>query len=155
MRVSAGRRRTTSTRAGTAIRLERYLGSFDSGQLLVLLYDDLQADPDDVVRKVFAHIGVDPAVEVELQDDVNASGLPRNVAYRILLRVRRSVGGRLSRRLVEVVRPHWDRAMRGGLVKPQLELADRERLIDIYRDDVERLQALIGRDLQHWLTVGA
>ena len=136
-------------------QLQRYLESFDSDQLLVLLYDDLQTDPDDVVRKVFAHIGVDPAVEVELEGDVNASGLPRNVAYRTLLRVRRSVGTRMSRRLVEVVRPHWDRAMRGGLVKPTLESADRERLIEIYRDDVDRLQALIGRDLQHWLTVGA
>lgn len=135
-------------------QIERYLDLFGPDQLLVLLYDDLQADADDVIRSVFAHVGVDPTVEVELEDDVNASGLPRNAAYRALLRARRSVGTRLSRPLVEAVRPHWDRVMRGGLVKPQLAAADRERLNDIYRDDVERLQALIGRDLGRWLTPG-
>lgn len=133
------------------VQLERYLEVFDRGQLLVLLYEDLQADAADVTRRVFDHIGVDPAVDIELQSDVNASGLPRNVAYRALLRARRSVGTRLSPRVVESVRPYWDRVMRRGLVKQDLGADDRRRLVEIYREDVERLQALIGRDLGHWL----
>jgi hypothetical protein len=133
------------------IQLQRYTALFDPEQILVLLYEDLQADAADVARRVFEHVGVDPSVVVELESDVNASGLPRNVAYRALLRARRSVGTRLSPRAIESVRPYWDRAMRRGLVKPQLDATDRHRLVEIYRDDVEGLQTLIGRDLGHWL----
>ena len=132
-------------------QIGRYLEHFASEQLLVLLYDDLQNDATDVARRVFEHVGVDSSIEVELESDVNASGLPRNVGYRALLRARRSVGTRLSPRAIESVRPYWDRAMRRGLVKPGLGAVDRRRLIEFYGDDVARLQELIGRDLSHWL----
>ena len=133
------------------VQLERYLERFAADQLLVLLYEDLQADPADVARRVFQHVGVDPSVEVELGSDVNASGLPRNVVYRALLHTRRTLGTRLSPRAIETVRPYWDRAMRKGLVKPEFDAGDRRRLIEIYRDDIERLSAILGRDLGHWL----
>lgn len=133
------------------VQLARYMELFAADQILVLLYEDLQHDEGEVARRVFEHIGVEPSVEIELESDVNASGLPRNVAYRALLRIRRSVGTRLSPRAIESVRPYWDRAMRRGLVKPQLDAIDRRRLVEIYRDDVHHLQALIGRDLHHWL----
>lgn len=132
-------------------QVERYRRHFPADQLLVLLYEDLQADPIDVARRVFEHVGVDPSADVDLQSDVNASGLPRNAAYSAMLKVRRSVGSRLGPRVVESVRPIWDRAMRRGLEKPQLDPLDRRRLVEYYRDDVVRLQDLIGRDLGQWL----
>lgn len=134
------------------VQLERYMELFAGEQILVLLYEDLQADAIDVARRVFEHIGVESSLEVELESDVNASGLPRNAVYRALLGARRTVGTRLSPRVIESVRPYWDRVMRRGLVKTQLDAVDRHRLIEVYRDDVRHLEAMLGRDLAHWLS---
>ena len=40
-----------------------------------------------------------------------------------------------------------------NLVKPGLDPEIRRQLIDFYREDILRLQDLIGRDLSAWLAV--
>jgi len=134
-------------------QLRRYLDLFDESQLLVLLHDDLVTDKWAALRRVLDHLGLDPHVELQLDDGVNASGVPRTAAVQLALSVRSRLAPVAGRRIIEFVRPAWDRMMRSGLTKPELDPADRRRLVDEYADDVGRLGELLGRDLGHWLAV--
>jgi hypothetical protein len=42
--------------------------------------------------------------------------------------------------------------MTGDLVATSLDPALRRELVELFRDDTERLQELIGRDLSPWLS---
>ena len=132
-------------------QLTRYFRYFDADQLLVLLYDDLLTDPGAVVRLVFEHIGVDPSIEVVLADGVNAGGAPKNALVESALRVKAAVAPRVSPKIAARVGPLWQRVLRRGLTKTTLEDTDRHALRELYSADVEALQALINRDLGHWL----
>ncbi len=134
-------------------QLERYLELFDRDQLLVLLYDDLSADRQGVMRRIFEHVGVDADFETVEEDAINASGVPTNPAVAWALRSRAKLRPYVSRSVLERARPMWDRFLSRNLAKPELSDADRRHLVDIYRDDVKALGSLLGRDLSDWLEV--
>ncbi len=132
-------------------QIRRYHHCFPVEQLMVRLYDDLVTDRAQLLSDIFDHIGVDPSFTVSGDDPVNASGVPTNRVATAALRVKAAVSPHLGRGVVERVRPTWDRYLRRNLVKPELDDADRERLVEIYRDDIAALADVIHRDLTHWL----
>lgn len=132
-------------------QIRRFLRFFPVEQLMIRLYDDLVADREQLLRDIFGHIGVDPSFTVSGDDSVNASGVPTNRVATAALRVKAAVSPHLGRGVVERVRPTWDRYLRRNLVKPELADADRERLVQIYRDDIVALADVIDRDLTGWL----
>jgi hypothetical protein len=132
-------------------QIRRFRRCFPPEQLLIRLYDDLVADRDRLLRDIFGHIGVDDSFAVAGDDPANASGVPSSRMATAALRVKAAVSPHLGRGVVERIRPTWDRYLRGNLVKPELADADRERLTEIYREDIVTLTELLDRDLSGWL----
>jgi hypothetical protein len=131
-------------------QLDRYARWLDEGRLRVFLYEDLLADRERVVRDIFAFLGVDADVPLDLAVRHNAT-LPRGMPWlgrvheieqpghlksRVPLATRRAV----ARRIEGAIR-RWP----PGTTRATIEL--REELAP----DVERLEARIGRDLSAWL----
>lgn len=134
-----------------AAQLDRYLEFFPRDQILVLLYEDLVADRQAGMRRIFEHIGADPEFVTKDEEVVNASGVPTNPVVAFALRQRARLRPYVSRSLLEKARPMWDRFLSRHLERPELTADDRRLLVDIYRDDVTRLGSLLDRDLSHWL----
>lgn len=121
-----------------------YLTNFP--QVKVILYDDLQADRDAVMRELTAFIGVRP-YDYLTDRTYNRSAphrLPRSaVAARLLAgteRLRSILPGRVNqatKRLLTRIEPVDPRAL--------------ELLKTTFRPEVAALAPLIGRDLDHWL----
>jgi hypothetical protein len=101
-----------------AASLAPYLERFGD-HLLVVLDDDVAADPRDVHRRVLEHLGVDPG----------------------------HAPSTLRRTLFSNVAP---RRLRRSPRRPPLADADRAELFELFRDDVDRLEVMIGRDLGAW-----
>ena len=133
-----------------ATHLRRFLDTFPRDSMRFYLYEDYCADPQTVLRDVFAFLGVDPAYPIDVSHRHNRTMVPR---FPILHAFRRRVlkdvppmawlpGGarRLLRRLYRRPRPQ-------GLMDPE----DRRIVIDYYRDEILRTADLIGRDLSAWL----
>lgn len=53
----------------------------------------------------------------------------------------------------DMTRKHNVSSFPVGMVKPPFTSLARQRLIDIYRDDILNLQNLLGKDLNHWLEI--
>lgn len=99
--------------------LQPFIERFGS-RLLVVLHDDVVADPLDVFDQASAHVGASGGHVPEHLGDVLYSN-----------RARRASGEK------------------GGAAAP-LSQADRRELFEYFRDDVKQLEALLDRDLDLW-----
>lgn len=135
--------------------LSPWIEQFGSERILVLLYEDLRSNPAQTLQQLFTFIGVDPTVQLDTRRDYNVTG---EIANPVLRRLWRS-----SRRLRSHAARYIPLAWRGRLSgwvagipvrKVPMEQPSPElicELIEAYRADITALQALIGRDLSHWL----
>lgn len=131
--------------------LSRYLEHFDTDRLEVVFNEDLKSDRDAVVAEVFRFLGVDPDQPVDTELELTASGKPKVRALHWLLGrnnpIRRALVPLLPERLTRAAR----RVRNANLDRQVLSDADRAELLPRFRDDIQRLQDLLGRDLSHWL----
>jgi hypothetical protein len=139
-------------------QLKRYYDRFDSDQIKVFLYDDLVKDSNQLMRDLFDFIGVDAEFQPDTEKRHNVSGAPKNAAmYRLLKEknpVRSAAAAVLKLFLPEAARQNLrSRLIKQNLTRPKLQPEHRQQLIEIYRDDILKTQALIQRDLSAWLKV--
>jgi hypothetical protein len=132
-------------------RLRRYYSRFPSEQIMVILFDDLIASPQQVLRAIFRFLGVDADFVADTSIRRNIGAAPRS---NVLNRMADSALG-----LIRPFTPLWLRSrglstkLRGPLLRKPEPLAPqlRARLTEQYRSDIMATGELIGRDLSHWL----
>ncbi len=131
-------------------QIRRYQDLFPASQLLWLLQDDLERDPDQAFAQIFAHIGVNTAFRPDLRHKTNASGVPQ---HRTLFRLVKSAGRTVKQFLPET----WVTRLSGSahstmLSRPAMRPATRSALVEFFADDIRNTATLIDRDLSHWLS---
>ncbi len=140
-------------------QLVRYYEAFGLEQVKVRLYEDLDSDPLGVLRDIHGFLGVDPAFVPDVSARYNVSGVPKSkrlhALHKFLLRqnpvkvvLKPFFPKKLRRRLVE---GSLNALRNRNLVKPPFPEEVRRALIGDYKEDVLKLQELIGRDLSRWL----
>lgn len=130
-------------------QIARYLELFPRDQLLFLLQDDLDRQPDTVFRRIFSFIGVDPGFRVDLRHKTNASGVPQ---HDTLFHLVKSIGRQVKRFVPETMATRLSGSAHAALLeRPAIELHTRQALQRFFQEDILRTQALIDRDLSHWL----
>lgn len=136
-------------------QLDRYEKTFPESQLCVLLYDDLRSDPEGTCRRIFSFLGVDEHFVPDMSGEYNRSGVPKNrVMHRLL-----NPSAPMKRRLWSVT-PRFARErlldaqtkmVNRNLQRQTMPEPERDRLRDVFREEVGRLETRLGRDLSHWL----
>ena len=141
--------------------IERFIAAVPEEQRLIILYDDLKADPVATYLRTLAFLGL----EDDGRRDLRPANSNRNLRSVRLRRLHRS----MPRLLGPIYAPARAFAQRVGLspsalvnrlnvrpgprrpLRPEFEA----ELIDTFRPQVEKLAALLGRDLSHWTRPGA
>lgn len=131
--------------------LARFFDHFDASQIQVLLYEDIQRTPHTVLEAVRQHIGIAAPVAAiapaERHNDSRAPMLP--------IGMRRALAP-LKTSVAPFRRHRWFSALHRRLARrvdyPALTADLRHRLRDYYAADIEALQKVLGRDLNHWLS---
>jgi hypothetical protein len=145
-------------------QLRPYFAQFDRRQIHVLLYDDLRADPRAALRGIFAFLGVDPDVPIDVSEAHNRSDVAETPRFGLLydLTIRpylmsARLQSLMPRGLAAAIRPWARRLMlRQAENAPEVLPPDlAAKLRASMREELERLQDLIGRDLSHWLVPAA
>ena len=136
-------------------QLDRYEKTFPESQLCVLLYDDLRSDPEGTCRRIFSFLGVDEHFVPDMSGEYNRSGVPKNrVMHRLL-----NPSAPMKRRLWNVT-PRFARErlldaqtkmVNRNLQRQTMPEPERDRLRDVFREEVGRLETRLDRDLSHWL----
>lgn len=141
-------------------QIEQYLKVFPRESLLLLLFDDLKADPKGVLDQVQSFIGVE--ARDLTQSDIGAAnvGTERRLRQRTTRRLRRIPGVAAA---LDAAPASWRKAafntfqrtpLARRIVKasepPPMKEETRQRLIEIFREPNQRLAEMLGRDLSHW-----
>ena len=131
--------------------LNPYYELFPRERIRVYLFDDLLADAAGLLSDLFAFLDVDPEFAPSTEQRHAQTGVIENPLLRAVWTG--SVGLRTGLRpyLPATVRNVGRRVFARRLAKERLEPDLRAELVEVFRDDIGRLQGLIGRDLGHWL----
>ena len=130
--------------------LARYLSIFDRDQMKVVLLDDLQTRPDDVVSEVFSFLEVDPSVQVDTTVTLTQSGVPRLRMIHWLLSDRNPVKRWLTPLVPERAQRSMRRVRSANLEKQTMSPDDRRELASHFEADLDQLEKLLDRDLSSW-----
>lgn len=133
-------------------QIERYLSEFDKKQFKFFLFEDFKQDPQKLISSIYDFIGVEQTALPGKVERFNVSGKKRSILLDNFLK-----DTSLAK---QIIRPFMPKDFRRSLAKKarllNLQKQDlpqhiRKRLRDTYREDVLKLQKIIGRDLTHWL----
>ena len=138
-------------------QLKRYYEIFEPEQIRVYLHEDLENEPISVLQDIFQYLEVDDTFSPNISFRYHESGVPKNRALHKLLTTPNRAKVVLKSILPqEAARRIWERALRTNLVEPPpLRQEVRRELIEVYRQDILKLQDLIQRDLSWWLVPNA
>ena len=141
--------------ASFAEQIERYYDALGTDAVRVVVFDDLRADAPATYRGVLEFLGLDPEHRPDFEV-VNANKISRSRTLRQLLNdppewvrapVRAVLPWRLRRRMYRgLVNANIRREPRSGV-----DQAVVDRLREEMAPSVERLSALLGRNLDAWL----
>ena len=133
-------------------QLARYREVFAPEQIKIYLYEDLEGDPAGVVRDAYGFLGVDASFVPKPPARYNATGIPRSRKLNDLLRKDNPLKSAVKPFLPKKFRRKLLMSMQNKiLAKPPFPEKERRQLAAEYRQDVLKLQDLIGRDLSGWL----
>lgn len=137
-------------------QLQRYYEMFEASNIRVYLHEDLKDAPRETVRDVFRFLEVDDAFVPDTSLKRNISGDPRNRVLDRLLRGQHPLKSALKLRLPARMRWRASEVVdalktRNLALPPPMPPEARHHLVEVYREDIGRLQALIGRDLSAWV----
>jgi hypothetical protein len=138
-----------------AAQLERYLTLFPRERVMVVLYDDLKKDAVATTRGLYRFLQVDEDYEPET-DVHNASEFPLSITFQRAV-CRRWHGHPLFPRepIRRRDRLHFPVAMGINLLlgryrSGKMRSETRRALTKLFRDDIQKTAALIGRNLDSW-----
>lgn len=134
--------------------LKRYYDTFDAGQIRVCLYEDLRADPVALAQDVFRFLEIDDSFIPDTSLRHNVSGIPKSRALQALVSRPNMIKSVVKLLLPAGVRQHIAVSLQTRNIAeppPPLDQDVRKELVGMYREDILKLEQLIGRDLSSWL----
>jgi len=133
-------------------QVKQYVDAFDSAQLKIYLYEDLRADSVGLVQNMFAYLDVDCSFVPDMTKR-NVSGIPKHMMLQKFFKRKNVV-----RSAIKSIVPAKARSQVAQKVKewnlgdkPELSSDSRQALVNYFKVDNMKLQALIGRDLSSWM----
>ncbi len=129
--------------------LKKYLSLFPTEQVHYLFLDDLKMDFDKSMQSIFTFLGVDGHFIIPDKEDKNFY-YDRKV-YKNLIKI---IGLRPARRLAHLmpdkIKDVFKQKKYQVIAKPQLNEEEKKRLNTIFKPDIQLLESLTGRNLNHW-----
>ena len=133
-------------------QLKRYFDKFDREQIKVCLYEDFKANPLALIQDIFQFLDVDRQFVPDMSAKLNSTGIPRNEALDRLIKEPNPVKTAYQLIPSKLRQPITAKISKmNPLRKPSLLPEIRKSLVELYRDDVLKLQYLIHQDFSNWL----
>ncbi len=134
-------------------QVKRYMDLFDPGQIKIYLFEEDFIDrPLWMLQSIFRFLEVDESFVPDMTRKLNSTGHAHSQVLRAILTKKNPVKEALK--AVLPMKYIWrvkNKVVRKNLIKPPMDGDLRRELIAGFREDIEKLQALIGRDLSRWL----
>lgn len=139
-------------------QLTRFYKVFPADRIKVFVYDDFVRSPLQVMRELYQFLEVDDSFVPDMSSKPNVSGKPRNKSWQKVMDTifaKPNLIRSVSRVLFpESLRWQVTSYLRNkNLERENLSEKHRDMLIQVFREDILKLQELLNRDLSHWLSI--
>lgn len=139
--------------------VKHFIDTFGAERVGVFLHDDLKRSAVQFMQQMYEFIRVDGAFTPDVGKRAQTAQVPKNSTVNSFLRTRNPLRSAIATGLKLVMPLEKRQRLRNRLITlnsagkqaAPLAAADRSALIDLYRDDILRLQDLLDRDLSAWL----
>ena len=137
--------------------LSKYIDKFDREKFKIFFYDDLKRNPKEFARSIFDYLGVDFIETIDYNRKSLPASKPRSFylakAAKKTANLLRELGfltllGKLKRnKYIQTIlyKPYNEGE------KPEMKKEDFELVYDIFKTDIEILENLLNKKLDHWL----
>jgi hypothetical protein len=137
-------------------QISRYQAAFGAERVHVVVFDDFAASPAEAYAATLRFLGVRDDLRPASFEVVNPNKRLRSEWLRHLLARPPELPRRLIRRAIpaSIRRAAYERVKRHNVVaapRPEVPPHTRDRLREMFRDEVRSLSGPLGRDLGHWL----
>ncbi len=136
-----------------ARQLARFYRVFPKSRIRVYLYEDLTATPGPLLRNLLDFLEVPDSFSFDLSRRFNPSGRPKHPAvhhfYLVARRLNRCLRG--SSWIPASIRARMRSLWEAQLERVPLDRSVALQLVEHFRDDIDELEQMIGRDLRPWL----
>lgn len=126
-------------------QVKRYINTFGNNRVHIIFFEELKSDIENIVRRVFNFLSVSDEFQPVLDITHNPYKEPKNNFYKYFYK-QRTFRKVLSKTLPLSIK---DRIFEKS-AKPILSKATHDKLIDIYSEDISKLENLLNVDLQTW-----
>ena len=134
--------------------IQRVLQQVPRNQVHVIVFDDMLRDPGTVYRSTLAFLEVPDDGRTDF-DPRNVGGKPKFVFMQKVLHCAQAIRYQLPVRYLGLgLIEKLDQMNRSSDRTPALSSQFRAELADYFREDIELLSRLVGRDLSGWLEPG-
>ncbi|MFI5171745.1 MAG: sulfotransferase family protein [Chitinophagales bacterium] len=135
-------------------QVKDYLENFKN--VKIVFYDALEKNPDKLLTDIYHFLNVEPLEKKEMIRR-NQSGEMKVKWFKQIITTRKNpilnfFRKLLSRETKKRLR-NWtkDKLLRYNLKKTEMEPQVRKKLIELYREDILKLQKIVDKDLSDWL----
>lgn len=137
-----------------ASTIEAFQKAFGADKVLIVMYDDIQNAPFNVLESVYSFIGVDKLYKPDgASDKVGSTYSPRIPAFEYAIqKMGRKFFNQSRLKPLKVMCHNFANLMRRlNVQEASIDDNYSKCLMDIYRTDIEKTQKLTGLDLSKWL----
>ncbi|WP_341327020.1 sulfotransferase [Methylotuvimicrobium sp. KM2] len=133
--------------------VKSYLENFDD--VKIIIFDDFLKDKENCLKELCIFLGIDETFQFRDPSFKNKTGLPKYKFLDSIIKSKYPFKPALKKLLTwffgtEKLNQKLEKIQESNLVKPTLDKATKKRLFYLYKNDIERLEKLIDRDLSHW-----
>jgi hypothetical protein len=131
-------------------RLQPYLELFPRDRIKIMIFEEFVEDPAGTMAELYRFLGVNPEFVPDVGVRVGAARLPRHPRLNVAWQALRRLQPHWFSAPAPLVR--WNRALlERSLTKlPPFDPGLRSRLLELYAEEVARMEDLLERDLQMW-----
>ncbi|SHI67074.1 Sulfotransferase domain-containing protein [Mesonia phycicola] len=114
----------------------------------VILNDDLKKEPEQELEQICNFLEIDKDFEFNLEQNFNSSGAIKNKFLQKILASRSPSKRKLGKLIPSAIK---DKLKSKNLKKVKLSDNDRKTLSLYYKDEIQKIEKLLNRDLSNWL----
>lgn len=131
-------------------QVKRFTDVFDKDQIKIYLNDDLKKNAEAVAKDLFTFLGVNTKVDIDFHKKQNEARLPKSAGFMKFITqtgLKRKIFRSMPKSIQDKVKPLF---FKEGKI-PKMSEEDKKWLMVQFREDINKTQNLIGRDLSSWL----
>jgi len=130
-------------------QIKRYFDVFEKENIHIIFYDELKIDAETIVKNVYKFIGVDSNFSATVGKKHNTYSMPKhNLIRKIysLVWFRNLLNVIMPKRIIKKIKSNLFKRDK----KPELDLVLRNKMIELFVQDITFLETLLSKDLSRW-----